>query len=451
MFLHRFVNVQPHCRQRRRHAAPDRRARFQVEGIEGRQLMSAAPLGMTPNVPTPPALFQQSSVPNSGATQPRTAAAQAAVTTTLTAELTANGPVDPNSPPGFPVNEVKVQSLAGFPQDFPFYIKVDNEVMQVAFSQGQGAAPEFLVTRGASGTIAAPHEAGSIVTLVNGASQSQPPAYPGPLVAHVVSKSEIDLSWASANGANGYRLFYYTSTGWKQLGNDFPARQTSAAATGLQPGTTYYFKVEAFNNYGQTDSDWISATTLNAVPPTAPTLSVTRVYPTRVDLAWTASTGVKSYTVKWWNGTSYVPIWTTTNVKQTSLEVTGLRPGTTSWFIVQASNDDGVATSNQTSATTLTNPSSPSPLVVKVLSQKSISFSWSAAEGADGYRIWNVGGTPGSHGQPGQLGPDIPATQTSKVLTWSSPIAPGYKEVYVEAFNSAGGHSYSEMEWFYVP
>jgi hypothetical protein len=392
---------------------------------------------MTPNVPTPPALFQTPSVPNSGATQPRTAAAQSAVvTTTLANELNSTDTV------------VTVNSLAGFPQDSPYYVKIDNEVIEVGLPLDSGNLHVWqFAVRGYQNTIAAPHEAGSVVTLINGtsqggASQGQPPSYPGPLVAHVVSKSEIDLSWATATQADGYRIFYYTTAGWKQIGNDFPAYQRSAAVTGLQPGTKYYFKVEAFNSHGQTDSDWVTATTLNAVPPTAPTLSVTRVYPTRVDLAWTASTGVKSYTVDWWTGTAWKAIWTTTNVKQTSLEVTGLRPGTTSWFKVQASNDDGMAESNQTSATTVTNPASPAPLVVKLVSPKSISFSWSAAEGADGYRIW----CPSSPSGPVRF-PDIAASRTSIVYTWTTPIPRGYYyDFYVEAFNSAGGHSYSETE-----
>ena len=70
---------------------------------------------------------------------------------------------------------------------------------------------------------------------------------PTDLDANAASTSRIDLTWKdNAYNETGYRISKWTGSSWQQIGS-IGANQTSYSITGLAPGTTYYFDVEAYN------------------------------------------------------------------------------------------------------------------------------------------------------------------------------------------------------------
>ena len=100
---------------------------------------------------------------------------------------------------------------------------------------------------------------------------TQPPQPPSGLTARVVSFSGIDLAWRD-NSANetGFRVQRQVdgSTDWVEIKTTL-ANTTRYSDTGLEPGTTYHYRVRAVNNTGASGfSNQASATTQALLPPT---------------------------------------------------------------------------------------------------------------------------------------------------------------------------------------
>jgi hypothetical protein len=90
-----------------------------------------------------------------------------------------------------------------------------------------------------------------------------PPSSPGAVTAVASSSSQIDLAWTDVGTETGYRVERSPdgATDWvtvATIGQDVPAYSD----TGLSPGTTYYYRVFATNDGGDSPaSDVASATT----------------------------------------------------------------------------------------------------------------------------------------------------------------------------------------------
>lgn len=97
--------------------------------------------------------------------------------------------------------------------------------------------------------------------------------------ATVISATQVNLSWTAVQNATGYQLQRATNTGFTtNLVTSSPSG-TTASATGLTSGTTYYFRVAAVGSTGQ--GAW--SNTIGATPggtpttPTTPTASASLV------------------------------------------------------------------------------------------------------------------------------------------------------------------------------
>ena len=92
-----------------------------------------------------------------------------------------------------------------------------------------------------------------------------PPTAPGGLSAVSVSASQIDLSWSdNSNNENGFKIERSPngSSDWTQIAS-VNANVTTYQDSGLTCGTTYYYRVYAYNTGGNSSySNTASATTL---------------------------------------------------------------------------------------------------------------------------------------------------------------------------------------------
>jgi serine protease AprX len=123
-------------------------------------------------------------------------------------------------------------------------------------------------------------------------SPPAPPATPGTFTANAVSMSQINLAWANVAAEDGYRLYRATSaegpwTSIASTGRDV----TSYNNTGLAMGTTYYYRVAAFNAGGESPPASASARTLaDTTAPTAPKSPKATGGKGKISLSWLAST-----------------------------------------------------------------------------------------------------------------------------------------------------------------
>ncbi|MDP2855383.1 MAG: CFI-box-CTERM domain-containing protein [Smithellaceae bacterium] len=165
------------------------------------------------------------------------------------------------------------------------------------------------------------------------------PAAPSGLSASTVSATAINLSWTdNSTNETGFKVEMKTGAGgsYSQLGT-VSAGATGANITGLTEGTTYYYRVRAYN----ADGDSAYSNEANAITlPAAPSgLSASSASATSINLNWTVNssseTGFK-VEMKTGAGGSYSQLVPTVSAGATGATVTGLTTGTTYYYRVRA-------------------------------------------------------------------------------------------------------------------
>src|SRR5437016_6688494 len=99
---------------------------------------------------------------------------------------------------------------------------------------------------------------------------------PGDWATYVASYS-FTANWSSVNGATVYRLDVSTSSSFNTYVPGYQnlnvGNATSRSVTGLNPSTTYHYRVRAYNAHGTSgNSNIINVTTLS---PTGPPVAIT--------------------------------------------------------------------------------------------------------------------------------------------------------------------------------
>jgi fibronectin type 3 domain-containing protein len=203
--------------------------------------------------------------------------------------------------------------------------------------------------------------------------------------------TQVTLTWGFVNGASGYRIFQWDGTRSTQVGS---ANNTTNAFTvqNLSPGLTYYFYVQAFNSTNSASSDWVAAATksLSLSPPANVQTQVLGA--STIGLSWTDAGTETGYRVYRWDGSSAssAVLIATLAANTTGYQATGLLPGKTYWFYVQAFNATAIANSGWVSATTtIALPlGPPTQLDVDYAGTNSVQLSWTEPDRAVGYRVY---------------------------------------------------------------
>ncbi len=201
---------------------------------------------------------------------------------------------------------------------------------------------------------------------------SCPPPPPSNLTALAVSPTQIGLAWQdNSTNETGFKIEQsLTGTGgWAQIATT-PANVISHTVSGLNCGTTYYYRVLAYNAYGDSaPSNTANATTLPCPAPAAPSnLTALAVSPTQIGLEWqdnsTNETGFKiEQSLTGASGWTQIA---TTLANVISHTVSGLNCGTTYYYRVLAYNANGDSPySNTANAATLACTTVFLPVVMK--------------------------------------------------------------------------------------
>ena len=207
-----------------------------------------------------------------------------------------------------------------------------------------------------------------------------------------ITQNSATFSWSGVPGADSYSVEIRLPNGtWYPVAGS-PVTGTSITATGLDPATTYQWRVRANCGNGQY-SNWtypVSFTTLGSVCHAPTWLYTSNITQTSATLGWSSVSGAASYSVQWRlpGGPWYdVPGSPSTS---TWISLNGLDPNTTYQWQVRTNCYNGMTSdwSYIASFTTLGSycgiPTWPSTYNI---TQTSATFSWSGVSGAQSYSV----------------------------------------------------------------
>lgn len=294
-----------------------------------------------------------------------------------------------------------------------------------------------VASNGSYGDVGQYTVSGTIIANVNGVNA------PTNLTATAVSTSQINLAWTdNATNETGYTV-ERSSDGatWSSLAT-LAAGSISYADGSLVAGTSYFYRVRAFNASANSDYSNVASTT---TVPTAPSgLTATAISSSRIDLSWSNVSGETGYEIdRSPDGATWTQI-ATTGANVATFSNTGLNANTTYSYRVRATNGSGdSASSNTASATTPATPSipaAPSNLSAVAISAKRVDLSWTdnssnetsfkVERSSNGGRAWT---------QIAQVGAGVTSysdTTTAKNKTYS------YR---VRSSNEVGNSAYSNV------
>jgi hypothetical protein len=358
-----------------------RRARFAVESLETRDLMS----GMTSAMPSSAASLNTVSAVSSMNSAP---ASTTASVVPQTAQFTLSGEA---------VSSTAVNLYWSFAADNSYLVceQVGDGVLQLGFANESPTPTDSYSVTGLS-----PNTSYSFYVVdttykvfSSTATQTTWVAAPSFTLSAVPSgqatTSQVNVSWSSVPGATGYSIQYQAngSGPWTTAGST-GASATSYSVTGLSPNTFYDFQMSASNSLGTTTSASQTVTTLGAGPP----FTLTAASPTQVNVSWSDVAAGADYVIdqEGANGT-----WTyaASSISGTSASITGLSPYTPCTFKVGVVGSWGVSWANPQTVTTL-----PEPLLLgeSLVYPAQVNLSWNSAPGATSYIVYEQDASTGS-------------------------------------------------------
>ncbi|MDR1029447.1 MAG: fibronectin type III domain-containing protein, partial [Treponema sp.] len=216
--------------------------------------------------------------------------------------------------------------------------------------------------------------------------------------ASASSSSNITVSWSEVSGASGYRIYRALDIDdlFSYQGN---TSDTYYSDTGLSQGTTYYYKIAAYNNYGESQpSTATPAKTYESIPSPPSSIYASANSSSSITVYWSEVYGVTSYKV-YRSQSSYGNYYSIATVDDpsTSYIDTGLSASTTYYYKVSTSNRAGESQQSTSVGYATTWPSSgssgsllpaPTGIYAYKLSSDEIYVWWDSVSSAEEYVVY---------------------------------------------------------------
>ncbi len=209
---------------------------------------------------------------------------------------------------------------------------------------------------------------------------NEKPSTPSEVKTSEVKASSVKVSWSPSADSDGevagYEVSYKTSSGsWTGTQT---TTQTNLIVSGLQPETSYTFRVRAKDdeNAWSEEAESKPVQTLPAAnkPPEKPSnISTSQVTGSSIKVSWSAATDsdgvIANYEISYKAGDGF---WTGTSMTaSTTYTFQSLQPNTSYTFRVRAKDDEGDWSAYQQSTAVSTAPNAPTALAV---SARSLTF-----------------------------------------------------------------------------
>ena len=268
------------------------------------------------------------------------------------------------------------------------------------------------------------------------------PAAPVVKAGNSATSGKPMLTWDAVDGATSYKVYRATSQNgtYSLLGS---VTTTTYVNTGAKDGVTYYYKVTAVNDSGESAySNIVSGQNKAVTPkPSAPVVKIGNSATSgKPMLTWNAVSGATSYKV--YRATSQNGTYSLLgSVTTTTYVNTGAKDGVTYYYKVTAVNDSGEsAYSNIVSGQNKAVTPKPAAPVVKIGNSASSGkpmLTWNAVSGATSYKVYRATSQNGTYSLLGTV------TTTSYINTGAKDGVTYYYKV--KAVNSAGESAYSNI------
>jgi Zn-dependent metalloprotease/transcriptional regulator CtsR len=251
------------------------------------------------------------------------------------------------------------------------------------------------------------------------ATTLSPPAAPSGLAAVAVTSTRIDLSWTdNSTYEQGYRVERSSGGGAYAVVGLLGANATAYSSTSLVSGTTYSYRVRAYEGPNQSGySNTVSASPLP--PPAAPSnLVATAVSPSQINLTWTDNaTYEQGFKIeRSSDGISFTQIGVL-GVNAVAYSAFGLVSGTHTFRVRAYEGANDSPYSNTATANTAAAPAAPSNLTATPVSSSRIDLAWvDNSSNEQGFKVERS--TDGvSFAQVAAVGPNVTTYANTGVVT----------------------------------